>query len=349
VRKYRWRDVWPLAIPLVAFATYCFYQRSKQRPIFPWAARWMRHETILGTYLPNPFKADFKMACLGPFIFEFQWIFTAVIVAGLVAGILARRPGKFTLVEMKEWFRGINLPMRCFLFLLLGCLYIDSRSVIFTNQRYFFALYPLVLLLFFAAIIQLNMKANVRAALLAGSIVLLLACNFRTLDPVSRKIAGTFRFGSHKLLSIATIKPDFGKLNRDEMVYNLEHTHFSGLMDKAFGKIRPTDQTVIVMPSNSWWMMNRLDARTFHRTESTRPPYIKIMRLIPEDIEKMQNKPDGIFAILFPNLDNLKMLRTLDPYYMLKGRYVFTEDGYEIQVWEMAHRQPLALTESQSP
>lgn len=338
VRKYRWRDVWPLAIPLLFFGIYCSYQLHKHRPIFPWAVRWMNNETLSGTYLPNPFKADFKMACLGPFVFEFQWIFTAVIVAGSIAGILARLPRKISPAELGDWMRGINLPMRCFIFLLAGCLYIDSRTVIFTNQRYFFALYPLILLLFFAAIIQLRVTPRVRATALAASIVLLVACNFRTLDPISKKIAGTFNFGSHKLLSIATIKPDFGNLNRDEMVYNLEHTHFSGLMDMAFAKIRPTDRTALVIPGDSWWMLSRLDARTFRRTESTRSPFIKPRLLSPDSVGGMKNKPELIYAMLFPNLDNKKMMQSLLPYYALRERQVFSESGYAIEVWEMTLR-----------
>ncbi|MGB8353878.1 MAG: hypothetical protein WCD79_08340 [Chthoniobacteraceae bacterium] len=345
IRKYRWREVWPLAIPLLTFGVYCFYQRYKERPIFPWAARWLNHETIWQTYLPNLLKPDFKMACLGPFVLEFQWIFTAVILAGLAAGIFARLPARAGLAEIKNWFRGINLPLRSFIFLMLGCLYVDSRTVVFTNQRYFFALYPLVLLASFAAILQLKVKEKFRTVLLTGSILLLLACNFRTFDPVSRKIAGTFGFGSHHLLSIATIRPDVGDCNRDEMVYNLEHTHFSGLLDLAFAKIQPTDQTTIVMANNAWWVMSRLDSRTWHRTESTRSPYIKPIHLIPEDIARMENKPETVYIVAPPNLDNKTIFLQLNPYYELKERDIFTEDGYELQVWKMIKRHAMTNRE----
>jgi hypothetical protein len=335
LRKYRWRDLWPLALPFLAFGLFCFYQRFNNRAIFPWLGHFLPSETIWDLYLPNPFKGDFAMACLGPFVLEFQWIFTLFILAGLFYGLIFNRLPSARTAHAISWLRRINLPLRCFIFLLLGCLYIDSRTVIFTNQRYFIALYPLVLLAFFSAIIQLKIKGQSRTFLLTGSAVLLFCCNFGTLDPLSRKITGTFSFGSHRLLSIATVRPDFGGLNRDEMVYNLEHTYLSTLLDMAFAEIKPTNQTTLVLPGDCWWIMSRLDSTTFHRTESRTPPFIKPLRLDPADVASFEDKPETIFEVELPYLDNQKEFSILDPFYQLKERHIFSKDGYELQVLEM--------------
>jgi hypothetical protein len=343
IRSYRWKDIALLAIPFAVFGLYCAYQIFNGRRIFPWMGHFLPHESVWDIYLPNPLKGDFKMACLGPFILEFQWIFTAVILAGLIYGLVAHRPKGDQVFNWRAWLQSTSLPLRGFLFLLAGCLYIDSRTVIFTNQRYFLVLYALVLLLFFAALLQLGIKSRFRTILLGASAVLLLACNFRTLDPLSREIAGTFPFGRHHLLSIATIRPDFGDLNRDEMVYNLEHTYLSYLMDKAFEEIRPTDQTVLVMPGDRWWVMSRLDAKTFHRTESTQPPFIKPIVESPEGIANAKLKPGILYVVLLPYFDQQKERALLDPTYDLKARHRFSEDGYEIQVLEMTRKATLAM------
>jgi hypothetical protein len=170
---------------------------------------------------------------------------------------------------------------------------------------------------------------------LTGSIILLFCCNFRTLDPISKKITGTFDFGRHQMLAIGTMRPDFGDLNRDETVYNLEHTHLSYLMDQIFEAIRPTNETVIVMPGDSWWLMSRLDAKTFHRTESTRPPYIKPIIDGPEGFPNSSDRPADIFVLLMPYFHKDKEMALLDPYYQLKAQHVFDDDGYQIQVLEM--------------
>jgi hypothetical protein len=341
IRAYRWRKVWLLAIPFAVFGAYCAYQTLNGRRIFPWMGHFMPNESVWDIYLPNPLKGDFKMACLGPFIFEFQWIFTAVILAGLIYSLVANRPKGDHVFSWRRWLQSISLPSRCFLFLLAGCLYIDSRTVIFTNQRYFFVLYALVLLLFFAALIQFGIKSRFRIILLSSAAILLLCCNFRTLDPLSRKIAGTFSFGSHHLLSIGTIRPDVGDLNRDEMVYNLEHTHLSYLMDEAFEEIQPTDQTVLVMPGDRWWVMSRLDAKTFHRTESTELPFIKPIIESADGIANGKTKPQTVYVVLLPYFDRQKEMALLDPSYDLKAMHRCSEDGYEIQVLEMTRKPGL--------
>lgn len=346
IRDYRWKRTWPLAIPLFVFALYAFYQRSKGEALFPWTTKWLSNESLWQIYLPNPFKWDFRMAALGPFILEFQWIFAVVILLGLAVALATQLPKRLSLTEIKTWVRS---PLGSFVCLLLGCLYIVSRVVQWTNQRYFLVLYPLVLLAFFAALLQVNLRRKTRVIVLVASILLLLFCNFRTADPLSRKIAGVFRFGQFHMLSIATIRPDPGNLNRDELVYNLEHTHFSTLLDLAFAKIRPTEQTTIVMPADSWWVLARLDSQTFRRTESRRPPFIKIGSESPNKIAQSPNKPETLFVVAMPNLDNGKMMQQLAPFYEVKERHVFSDRGYELEVFEMTRKVSMVRAERTSP
>ena len=327
---WRWNRLPPLLFPFLCFGFFARYQRVHQRHLFPWADNFLKGQSNWSVYFPNPLKADFKMACLGPFLFEFQWIFSLVIIAGLVWGLLSRtKPGPFARIGK------LHLPFCTFLVLLVGILYVDSRTVIFTNQRYFIVLYPLVLLCFHAALLQLGLPSMSRRLILAGTVLLLLACNFRTLDPVSRAIAGTFSFGDHRLLDIASIRPDLGDLNRDEMVYNLEHTHLSTLLDRAFETIRPSNDTVLVLPGDSWLVLSRLDARTYQRTESMRPPYIQPMLKAPNEIVGTPIKPAKIFVVELPYFHNRQTLAMLSPFYRAMAPQVFEEDGYRIEIVEM--------------
>jgi hypothetical protein len=148
VRAYTWKSLWPLAISYAAFAAFLGYRKLIGAAFSPWAQGWI-HDSIWHLYIPNPFSVDLRMACLGPFVLEFQWIFTAVIVAGLITGAWASRLGGAESTGILGRLQKIQLPLRSFAFLLVGALYIVSRSVPFTNQRYFLPLYPLVLLCFF--------------------------------------------------------------------------------------------------------------------------------------------------------------------------------------------------------
>jgi hypothetical protein len=337
IRAYTWKRSWPLAVPYAAFAVFWGYRKSMGADFSPWAKNWI-HESIWHLYVPNPFSMDLWMAFLGPFVLEFQWIFTAVIAIGLIAGACARRPAALKDAGLLGWFQKIKLPLRSFGFLLLGTLYIVSREVPFTNQRYFLPLYPLVLLCFFAALVQLRLRGSLRTAVMAGAVVLLAACNFRTLDPVSKAITGTLRFGRHDLLSIASVRPDFGDLNRDELIYNLEHLEFAFLMDKALEKIKPTAQTPLVLEGDAWLLLDRIDAHTYHRTESLPPAAIKVNQMSVDGIAGRREKLATIDLLELPYFRNAQNEAKLAPFYNVKDRLIFSTDGYEISVLEMTRK-----------
>jgi hypothetical protein len=362
VRAYRWKEVRPLALPYLGFVFFCLFQIWDHEPISPYAAQWLDGVNLLDLYLPNPFSADLKMACLGPFVLEFQWIFTLFIMAGIIAGFCARRPAageragwRLWLQKSRQplhrpdvpheyvlfdtlWLEKFNLPLRSFGFLLVGCLYTVSRTLPWTNQRYVLVLYPMVLLCFLAACLQLRLGKFVRIAILTCCLPVLIACNYRTLDPTSKAIAGTITIGKHKLLSISTIRPDVGALNRDALVYNLEHTYISYLLDDALAKIKPTGQTPLVYQGEAWWIMTRLDPKTFHRTESHTPPFIQPNVVYTKKIVAAAVKPPMIYYIAFPYLHNIENLAMLAPFYDIKDTMVFSDHGYELKVYRMTRK-----------
>lgn len=326
-----WRDLWPLVLPYVGFAAYCLHRMWEQQPLFPWAKVWLKGISPWDLYFPNPFKADFKMACLGPFVLEFQWILTITILAGIIAGLFAPPAGPGILGRLRKF----NRPMRYFGFLLIGCTYIESRFTGFTNQRYFLPLYSIIILCLLAALLQLGLGKRTRISLVCGLIALLVCCNFRTIDPVSKWITGTLPFGTHPMLSIATVRPDFGDLNRDELVYNLEHTYISFLLDDCFEKIRPTDQTAIVLQSDSWWLLSRLDGATFHRTEARGPGVVTLQVHSPETIRSSGTKPQVIYLLDLPYFHSSQNLSKLAPFYKVQEHWVFKRNGYSIGVFQM--------------
>lgn len=346
--RRRLRDMWLLALPFAAFAAFFIYRRIEGLPYSPFAMGYFGGRTPYLSYLPNPFTWDIIMAAVGPFVLEFQWIFTVFILAALIAGIAAKRFTDGTGQGIMAWFHRFNLPLRRFGFLLLGACYIVSRTVPYLNQRYFLPLYPLVLLCFLAALFQLNVRPLLRKGLLTGIIVLLLIANFRTADPVSRALTGTFAFGTHSLLNIEALR-DPKSTNKDALVYNLQHTEFGFLLDDAFAALKPTDKTVLVHDADSWLVWERIDARTYHRIDSQVEPSIRLTHFTPYDICQMKSRPPQLLVVEFPCFHNVANEAELERYYQPTRRLTFAREGYAISVLEMTGKPAPAASSLPSP
>jgi hypothetical protein len=337
IGRVRLRKLGPAAVPFAVFAAFLLWRKWEGKPFSPWAANYFPKGMPWTAWLPNPLTEDVLLAGLGPFVLEFQWILTAFILAGVVAGCVARRPAAAPGVGAPGWLRRFERPLVSFGFLVAGVFYVVSRLVPFVNQRYFLLLYPLLLLCFFAALVQLRLRPALRVVLLAGWVVLQFCCNFRTLDPVSMKITGTFPFGTHRLLGIDTFR-DPGTTNKDVLVYNLEHTQLGYLLDDAFAAIKPASRTVLVRDADAWRLWERLDARTDRRTESHAPPVIPITHFSPEEVVAMKVRPADLDLIELPNFHNARNEALLAPFYTLKRKLVFSNHGYAIAVVEMTRK-----------
>jgi hypothetical protein len=340
--KYNWKTLWLLVIPIMVFLTYCIYQWIHHQPIAPYIPLLKATEGIeisWKNYIPNPFTIFVKMVGLSIFVLNFQWIFTIIILIGLSWGILAKWYSVNDKVNIYKLLQGITVPFRFFILLLLGCFYIVSRSFPYTNQRWLLVLYPLFLLSFFSAIIQLNLKKTIRTTLLMSSVFLFLFCNFRTLDPISKKIFGTFAFGTHPMLKMTSITNENIHYGQDQLEYNLEHRYIPYLLDMAMAEIQPNNQTTIVMGGN-WYLINRLNPKNYHSTASVKPPFIKpiVLNAYFGDINQNTLDVDKIYAVLLPFFDNSSMVNTLNTWFQLKKRHKFVKDGYELEVLEMTKK-----------
>src|SRR5262249_29824387 len=152
---------------------------------------------------------------LGPYgpsiwILSFSWILTGIVFIALFRLLVSSRarialgsaPTKKTVL---------------FLFLVLVfAAYALTRYETFANPRYFLAIAPLLILNSLVALRVLSAWASVRQAVLAGTFVLLLASNFRTLDPVSRAVWGTFSFGRHAMLRLTSWTGECCGYGRDQ-------------------------------------------------------------------------------------------------------------------------------------
>ena len=179
------------------------------------------------------------------FLVNFNWILTLIVLAGVM------------IWGIKQGFgasRGPE-PMRRELLTLLLVLMVllFTRFKTFVNVRYFLPLFPIMMLATFHVLQGGIPWRRVRVCILALIVVLFQLSSFRTIDPVSKRVYGSFKFGTHDILQMTSITNECCGRGRDQLVYNLEFTYFDTLTEQLLVDLRPTAAFPIVMANFSVW------------------------------------------------------------------------------------------------
>jgi hypothetical protein len=89
--------------------------------------------------------------------------------------------------------------------LFIATIYALTRFVTFSNVRYLLPAMPLLLIASYAALVRLLPRVQPRRLALITYALLLVVSAERTVDPLSRRVWGTFPFGSHEMLRMASM------------------------------------------------------------------------------------------------------------------------------------------------
>ena len=322
-RARRLLRLWPLAIPpalaLLFYATAAGVWMNPAQPSAPIADQVLR--------APLDVFLAYSAAIL---VLQFTWVPMVLIVGhlGLCArAAVSRAPLPHSGVETYLW-------------LLFGAAFIAlTRLPTFVNPRYFLPIAPLLLLCFASALGALRPpRTAVRATALAGVALLFLISAFRTVDPVSRALFGTFAFGDRQLLSITSLTHECCGSGRDQIVYNLEFTQFHRLVDQVYERFPlESDARYAADGLADWHLMGRIDARTRSRTIDRRDSSAPSL-CSADSISVAAVKPRKLYFIDFPFLRPDRDLPKLAQTYDLTAAHQLDQGGYRLRVLEMERR-----------
>jgi len=211
--------------------------------------------------------------------------------------------------------------------------------------RYLLAAMPLLLVASYAALVRLIRGVQPRRIALITYALLLVVSAERTVDPLSRRLWGTFPFGSHEMLRMASITRECCGVGRDQLVYSLEFTRMHEVMDDALAGLKADSGSLFVIPANtSWYTIGPVDRmthrRTLHRTGVAEPIAVE-----HGEIMKAPVRPERFTFLALPNADIPRALRNLGMYYEWGEPRRFERSGYAVLAYDMTLRHgavPLA-------
>ena len=268
----------------------------------------------------------FRAQLAGVFVLQFAWVLALAAAwrwGGKLWGLFRRVPSG-------------EAPDLVFLDLLFfATLFALTRFRTFLNVRYFLPLYPLLLLCAAAALRRLPTWR--RDALVVALSCAFLLSNFRTVDPVSRGLWGTFRFGEHALLRMTSLTGECCGEGRDQLVYNLEHTQLHRLQDLAYAALRPgPGRELAANVRAEWFLTGPLEPLTFARTLAPGLPERQVLTL-----EQVQRglQPRTLLFLRYPNFaDNAAQEALLGRWYAPGEVRRFARGGYALEVVELTRR-----------
>lgn len=319
-----------LSIPIVLFVVY-MYMTPKTQIGDSWLDGILK---MLKFYIVDPVIAAQLVSLL---VLNFNWILTGIIIAGLLLlGMNYLRGGGR--IEA-----GLGFYDRIYFYLLfILFIYFLTRIPMWNNPRYMLPVYPVLAILFADAVSVLFKRQSVVTCIVAAVLVLLCISSFRTIDPVSKRIMGTFMFGSHEILRMTSLKDDSGSYGRDQLVYNFEFTEIHYLTEKIYQTVG-TDKLFVAAPYSTWTnafiSINKETGKRMMYGEGL----VNARWAFSDSLIKKRHFPEEIYFISYPHMgkSNAEQQTQLSYIYDTKEVITIEDDGYSLDVFNYVKKKSI--------
>jgi hypothetical protein len=293
-RAKRALPLWMTPLPVALFGAHVLWWNATHDKPAVWKHAWQQGP-LDGFQFFDLSEPIFLSYAAGIFVIGFMWVVSAVIAADLLRGgvRMARRlPDRA--VPGADPARLAYLGVLTFL---LTYLLTSFRT--WGNLRYFALLYPLFVMLAFAAMLRLGAGARVRTAALAVIGALFVMSVYRSWDPVSRAVYGTFDVGQRDMYRMSSITGRYAGPGRDDLVYNLQFTGYHYAQNALFHALQATDSTAFATARIVRWnIFSQLDA--FTRDRTMRRENVIVPRYWDEiDLNAVPQRPRDVWFLEF--------------------------------------------------
>ncbi|MCC6712269.1 MAG: hypothetical protein IT344_02805 [Candidatus Dadabacteria bacterium] len=332
-----WRDkkrflsvIGVLSVPIVSFVIYMFVTPKTQIGD-SWFDGMLK---MLEFYAADPVMAAQLVSLL---VLNFNWILTVIVAAGLIVLGVNRLKGRGRIEA------GLGFYDRLYFYLLLILyVYFLTRIPMWNNPRYMLPVLPVLVILLADSLPIVFKRQTVITGVLAAVLVLLGISSFRTIDPVSKKIMGTFKFGSHEMLNMASFENAPGHYGRDQLVYNFEFTEVHYLTEKIYETIG-TDKLFVTAPHATWsGALGSIDKETGRRMMYGEG-LVNARWTFSDALIKRRRFPEEIYFIAFPHMEKRNEEQQAELSYVYDGKDVITveDDGYAVEVYHYVRKDEL--------
>ena len=317
---------WPVSSALVSYGWYVFERHSRGLDVLAppsTSSSWALISQALTISLFDPVWLSYLSSM---FVINFLWIPSCIILIG--AGLWGLKKVFGCPPESNPMRRELIVLLIILLLLLF------TRFKTFVNVRYFLPIFPVIMLATFHALQSFVPWRRARIFALSLILVLFQLSAFRTFDPVSKGVYGSFKFGNHELLDMTSITKECCGRGRDQLVYNLEFTYFDSLTNQVLADLRPTaGLPLVIAHQSSWHYLQWITGSTSPQRAAVqsgttiRAPVITAAHLTGKTQDSL---PEKIIWLDLPNINGDLEFKSLLNQYKVVEEKVYSRQGYEL-------------------
>lgn len=322
-----------LSTPLALFLAHVLTFDSTHAGTAIWKHTWQKSTADGFNFfdLSDPIFLSYAAALA---VLGFMWVAWLPVAADAIAGLtrMVRRRAPRIVDGADRTLLGPLIALTAVLTYLLT----SFRT--WSNVRYFALLFPLFLMLTYVSLVRLGVGAQVRRIAFAAIITLLLVADYRSIDPLSRAVYGTFDTGVRRMYRMASITGEYQGPGRDELVYNLEFADYDRVQNVLFDRIHPTDSMVIGTAREVRWnIWSQLDNATHHRTMRRSGVFAPVYA---DEVDIAARRSPEAWLLEFSNkTDKDHALATLLPTYIVTDSVVAVAGSQRVVAHHLVRRE----------
>jgi hypothetical protein len=324
---------WTVISAPIAFWWYASGRLTRGLPILQPPLPGARATFLQNALSFSPFDVVLQSYLSSMFVLNFSWLLTLLILCGFAGGTVRWAFGAFSKTG--------SMRRELIVCLFISILILLTRFKTFANVRYFLPMFPVILLAAFLALQSSIRWERIRILLLGIILVAFEASTFRLIDPLSKRVYGTFMFGKNEMLHMTSITGECCDLGRDQIVYNTEFTYIDYLTNDLLADLKPSESLPIVLPNNGQFYFIRgiLGSPSPKRVAAiSRPDVISVPILLSPIKDTPQKRaPERVVWIDLPNIYGKNEFRALLSSYRVLEEKVYARQGYEIHAKIMQH------------
>lgn len=335
-----------LLFPEIAYISYVFYKENVLKLAANWGAQGELANFIKGLINPDFHHLTFITYNLGIFVVSFNWLITITIFAWSILFLVSAFIKK-DIVKIRSHSEQKNIIFLILSFIIFWYVFTSYKH--FVNLRYFLPLNVLLIFIFLSTIFSIK-HILVRRIIMVVVFTLIFLSNFQTIDPLTKKTFGTFKFGNHEMLYITSVTNELPPYGRDQIVYNLQAAQLHYLLNDAFAYIKPKANTSFLTYQWTDWgnIYSQLDNNSYRRTflskNTFRPNYIPYyINEKQSQIINLDPKPKVLYYIDIPFFrDSKKTLYSLVSllaengfFYKIDRTIIKNKLGYSLDIYKL--------------
>jgi hypothetical protein len=264
------------------------------------------------------------------FILNFSWVLSIIILIFILKKLFLKRNNLVNNNLKINEFKSL-------VYTFLGFIFFFMVFVIYIIPSYMTISIVFLLIIFYNALLNIVRNSRYRIILLSIIAILFFAQNLKNIDFFSQKIFGTFTFGNHEVIKVAS------EYSCDGLIYNTEYVNIDRLINRFHKDFQISKDDNIIIGASYWhsFYLGGGGYELYIDTDTLLKTFDRESGFLPNIfiLQKTVNYPDKAYYLKFPwletNDENLAIIKLI---YNIEQKDEVEKNGYKLIIYSLVKK-----------